>query len=149
MTQSSNKARHRARRLLVQALYQWQLTGDDADEVLRQFLEGRDMAGADGEFFREALLDLTADIDRIDAAIEPLLERSLAMVDPVERAILRLASYELFERLEVPVRVVINEAVGLAREFGAVDGHRFVNGLIDRLAHRVRAHEFGTASPRS
>lgn len=146
MRTSPTVARHRARRLLVQALYQWQMTGDDAGEIIVQFLDGRDTGGADRDYFREAMRGLTADIQRFDEAIEPLLQRSLAMVDPVERAIVRIACYELHERLEIPVRVVINEAVELAREFGSDQGHRFVNGLIDRLAHRLRQHEFGPAT---
>lgn len=146
MAQRPQAERHRSRRLLIQALYQWQLAGGEAREIMLQFIDGRDMNGADGDYFRQVLAGIGDDLARLDAAIEPLLERSLAMVDPVERAILRLAAYELFERREVPVRVVINEAVELAQVFGSAEGHRFVNGLVDRLARRVRRHELGAAS---
>lgn len=146
MARRANAARHRARRLLVQALYQLQMTDDDPGEIIVQFLDGRDTSGADSEYFRDVMRALGSDLARIDGEIEPLLERSLAMVDPVERAILRLAAFELLERLEVPARVVIDEAVELAHEFGSEQGHRFVNGLIDRLAHRVRVHELGPAA---
>jgi len=142
---TASRARHRARSLLVQALYQWQIGGDDPGEIIVQFVDGRDMSGADVEYFRESMRAITAGIEGLDAQIAPLLERSLAMVDPVERAILRLACYELEVRLEVPVRVVIDEAVELAKRYGAEQGHRFVNGLVDRLAHRIRVHEFGPA----
>jgi N utilization substance protein B len=139
---SASAARHRARCLLVQALYQWQVGGDDPDYIRLQFVDGRDTGRADVDYFRELMRAIPRDIERLDAAIAPLLQRSLAMVDPVERAILRLACHELLERPEVPVRVVINEAVELARRYGASEGHRFINGIVDRLAHDIRAHEF-------
>lgn len=146
MTISPTAARHRARRLLIQALYQWQLTEADPGEIIVEILDCRETEGADEEYFREVMRALTTDIEQFDKRIEPLLERSLAMVDPVERAVIRLACYELHERPDVPVRVVIDEAVELAREFGSDQGHRFVNGLIDRLAHQVRVHEFDPAA---
>lgn len=126
----------------MQALYQWQLTGDDPADIVVQFVEGRDMGRADVDYFRELARAIPAAVERLDADIAPLLERSLALVDPVERGILRLACYELRERPEIPARVVIDEAVQLARRFGASQGHRFINGVVDRLAHRLRVHEF-------
>lgn len=141
---SASAARHRARELLVQALYQWQMTEGDPGEVLVQFVEGRDMGQADVEYFRELMRAIPSEVDAIDADIAPLLQRSLGLVDPIERGILRLAGYELRERLEVPARVVIDEAVELAKRYGASEGHRFVNGVVDRLAHRLRVHEFET-----
>lgn len=139
---SASAARHRARELLVQALYQWQLTGDDPGEILVQFVDGRDMGHADVDYFRELMRAIPGSVEAIDADIGPLLQRSIGLVDPVERAILRLAGYELRERMEIPARVVIDEAVELAKRFGASEGHRFVNGVVDRLAHRIRVHEF-------
>lgn len=139
---SASAARHRARELLVQALYQWQLTGGDPGEILLQFVDGRDMGHADVDYFRELMRAIPGSVEAIDAEIAPLLQRSIGLVDPVERAILRLAGYELRERMEVPARVVIDEAVELAKRFGASEGHRFVNGVVDRLAHRIRVHEF-------
>lgn len=140
---AATAARRRARMLLVQALYQWQVAGGDPAEILVQFVDGRDVANADVDYFRELLRAIPAGVEALDAEIAPLLERSPALVDPVERAILRLACYELRERHEVPVRVVIDEAVELAKRFGAEQGHRFVNGIVDRLAHRIRVHELG------
>lgn len=141
---SASAARHRARELLVQALYQWQITDGDPGEIVVQFVENRDMGRADVEYFRELMRAIPADTEAIDADIAPLLERSIRLVDPIERGILRIAAHELRERLEVPARVVINEAVELAKRYGASEGHRFVNGVIDRLAHRLREHEFET-----
>lgn len=146
MARAATLARHHSRRLLVQALYQWQVTGDDPGDILIQFVDGRDMSKADVAYFREVMRGIGNGLEAVDADIEPLLERSLAMVDPVERAILRLACYELRERLDVPARVVINEAVELARIYGAEQGHRFVNGLTDRLAHSIRAREFDAST---
>ncbi len=140
---SVQAARHRARRLVIQALYQWQVGGDEPNDIVVQFLEHRVTDDADADYFREIMRSLIAGLTRIDEAIEPLLERSLAMVDPVERGILRLAACELLERYEVPAAVVIDEAVELAREFGADQGHRFVNGVVDRLARGIRTHELG------
>jgi len=143
MSASPIAGRQRARRLLVQALYQWQMGAGDGGEIIVQFLDDRDTGAADRDYFRDSMRALTDDISRYDASIEPYLQRSLAMVDPVERAILRLACYELHERPEIPARVVIDEAIGLARLFGSDEGHRFVNGLLDRLAHELRPREFG------
>ena len=143
---TATAARRRARSLTVQALYQWQITGDDPGEIVVQFIEARDTGEADVDYFRDLMRAIPARIDAIDAAIEPLLERSLALVDPVERAVLRLACLELRERWEVPARVVIDEAVELAKRFGAEQGHRFVNGIVDRLAHELRPHEMGGRS---
>lgn len=140
-TEQATGARRRARSLTVQALYQWQITGDDPGEIVVQFIEGRDTERADVEYFRDLMRAIPDRIATIDGAIEPLLERNLALVDPVERAVLRLACFELLERWEVPARVVIDEAVELAKRFGAEQGHRFVNGVVDRLAHGLRARE--------
>ncbi len=140
-------ARQRARRLLVQALYQWQVSGDDPGEIVVQFTDERGIGRADVAYFRDLMRAVPAGIEAIDAKIEPWLQRSLALVDPVERAILRLACYELSERWDVPARVVIDEAVELAKGFGAQQGHRFINGVVDRLAHELRPHEMGSSRP--
>ncbi len=144
--QRASSGRRRARRFLVQALYQWQVSGEDPDDVLIQFVDGRNLGSADVEYFRELMRAIPADVDALDAQIAPLLERSIAMIDPVERGILRLACYELRDRLEVPARVVIDESIELAKAFGAEQGHRFVNGVVDRLARRLRPREFGRTS---
>lgn len=141
--QRASSARRRARRFLVQALYQWQVSGQDPDDVLIQFVDGRNLGSADIEYFQDLMRAIPADVAALDAQIAPLLERSIAMIDPVERGILRLACYELRDRYEVPARVVIDEAVELAKAFGADQGHRFINGVIDRLARRLRPREFG------
>ena len=135
-------ARRRARAAAVQALYQWHMTGQDADEIERQFLADRiadDAPPVDRRFFHELLHGVVGTAARLDRRIEPLLDRPVAQVDPVECAILRIGAFELVERREIPTGVTINEAVELAKTFGGENGHRYVNGVLDRLARDVRA----------
>lgn len=136
-----SKARSRARQRAVQALYQWQLTAQNLGEIESQFLEEREMGKADLEFFHELLHEVPAHLDELDNQLTPLLDRPLPQVDPVERAILRMGCYELNFRLETPYRVVINEAVELAKTFGGEQGHKYVNSVLDKVARQVRATE--------
>lgn len=153
MTQSAAKgpnpahARKRARRLAVQALYQWQLTEASLAEIEKQFLEEQDFRLADVEYFRELLHRVPARLDDVDAALAAHMERAVQEVDPVERAVLRVAAYELLDRIEIPYRVVLNEAVALAKTFGAADGHKYVNAVLDQAARRLRTVEVN-AGPR-
>ena len=142
-------ARRRARASAVQALYQWQMTGQDAAEIESQFLADRladDSPAVDRGFFRALLHGVVGSAARLDGRIEPLLDRPMAQVDPVECAVLRIGAFELVERLEIPTRVVINEAVELAKTFGGENGHRYVNGVLDRLARDVRPAEVRPAA---
>lgn len=125
----------------MQALYQWQLTGQEPAVIDAQFQADQDLSKADFGYFQELLHQVPARVKEIDGVIEPFLDRPLQQVDLVELAILRLASYELAYRLDVPYRVVINEAVEIAKRFGAEQGHRFVNGVLDKAARRLRVHE--------
>ncbi|NCF10117.1 MAG: transcription antitermination factor NusB [Gammaproteobacteria bacterium] len=134
-------ARTPARRLAVQALYQWQLAGQDIGDIIAQFCDEQQPGEAQREYFSELLRGVLKGLDEIDDLIAPLLDRPMTQVDPVERAILRVGAFELAHRPEVPYRVVINEGVELAKRFGAEQGHRFVNGVLDRLAHQLRAVE--------
>lgn len=133
--------RKRARRMAMQALYQWQMGGQDAADIEAQFVHDNDMTRVDVSYFHELLHGVTAHLDALDAQLAPCLDRSVGEVDPVERAILRLAGYELMYRLDIPYRVSINEAIELAKTFGAEQGHRFINGVLDKLAGRVRSTE--------
>lgn len=130
--------RHGSRRLLVQALYQHQLAGHGAAELLNQFSQEKDFARVDVDYFRSLLGEILADRAGLDALIAGDADRPLAQLDPVEHAVLWLGLAELRGHPEVPVKVVIAEAVQLAREFGATDGHRYVNALLDRAAGRLR-----------
>jgi N utilization substance protein B len=141
----ANAERARARRRALQALYQWQLGGGSMRDIIGQFNEEQDMAIADGEFFADLLLGVERELEALDAAITPLADRPVAEIDPIERAALRLAAYELRHRLDVPCRVVINEAVELAKDFGAVGGHGYVNAVLDKLARSERQAEMAGA----
>ncbi|MBE2294818.1 MAG: transcription antitermination factor NusB [Phycisphaerales bacterium] len=135
-----------ARRCAVQALYQWQLTGQSPSQIETHFLANEDLSKADPSYFRELVHQVPVHVTEIDAALEPLLDRPLIQVDPVECAILRIGGYELLQRPDISYRIVLNEAIELAKVFGAEQGHRFVNGVLDKLARSVRAVEFGAAS---
>ena len=134
-------ARTVARKLALQALYRWQLNACEWQDLVSEFATDADMARADAEYFQALVAAITSSHAELDAALAPLLDRSPAQLDPVEHALLLIGSYELQHRPEVPFRVVINEAVTLARRFGATDGHKFVNGVLDRAARLWRAAE--------
>lgn len=137
----ANAARAKARRIAMQAVYQWQMTAQDAADVLAQYLADDDNKGADAEYFEALVRGVLHSQAAIDSLLEPVLARPLNEVDPVERAVLRVATYELQQRLDVPYRVVLNEAVALAKKFGAEQGHTFVNAALDKLARELRAVE--------
>ncbi|NIP15636.1 MAG: transcription antitermination factor NusB [Pseudomonadales bacterium] len=132
-------ARRRARRALVQAVYQWQMTGVDAAAVTAEF--GDALTRADRDFFQELLRGVLTSTAELDALFAPLLDRDVDDLDHVERAILRLGAYELAHRIDVPYRVVIDEYVELAKLFGAEDGYKYVNGVLDRLSNQLRVPE--------
>lgn len=134
-------ARVVARKLALQALYRWQLNAGPWQDLLQEFATDPDMARADVEYFRELIRGICEQRDALDAALAPLLDRKPLELDPIEHAVLLIGSFELQQRPDVPFRVVINEAVGLARRFGATDGHKFVNGVLDRAARLWRPQE--------
>lgn len=162
--------RSRARRYAVLALYQWQLTGqdpveigcqfrDDAtwmDEIVAAFGEraetpdtgGKQARTYDQELFRQLLYGIPACLEQVDARLQPVLDRPLARVDPVERAILRVGAYELLYSPAIPYRVIINEAVEVAKLLGAEQSHRYINGVLDRIARGVRDGEIAAAVER-
>lgn len=136
-----SRARSLARERAMQALYQWQLTGQDLGDIDKQFMEEQDMKGVDKKYFHELLHEIPKRLSAIDAHGEEVLDRGIEQVDPVERAILRIGIYELEHRIDIPYRVVINEMVELAKIFGAEQGHRYINGILDKLAAKLRAIE--------
>jgi N utilization substance protein B len=133
--------RSRARRNAAQALYQWQVTADDVGGIVNQFLIGEDAGKFDAAYFSDLVRGVATGLDRLDAQLQPFLDRPIDQVDLVERAVLRLGAYEMAAHPEIPYRVVINEAVELAKTFGAEQGHRYVNGVMDRLARELRPLE--------
>ncbi|MGS0673481.1 transcription antitermination factor NusB [Shewanella sp. 0m-4] len=130
--------RRKARRLAVQAIYSWQLSGNNIADVEHEFLTEQVIDGVDIAYFRELLGGVATKKSQLDELITPFLTRPLDEVDPVEKAIVRLATYELTFRKDVPYKVAINEAIELAKAFGAEDGHKFVNGILDKLVARNR-----------
>lgn len=135
---AANRARSWSRRFALQALYQWQLTAQDVGVIDAQFIADQDLSKADVAYFQELLHQIPARCQALDTALATCVDRPLAQLDPVERAILWIGAYELAYRSEVPYRVAINEAIELAKRFGAEQSHRFVNGVLDRLGKRLR-----------
>jgi transcription antitermination protein NusB len=141
----AGRARSLSRKLAMQALYQWQLTGQSAAELRNQYAEDDGFGDADVEYFRELLDGVTASAATLDETLGGLIDRPVGQLDPVERAVLLVGLYELGQRFDVPYRVVINEGVELAKKFGATDGHKFVNAVLDRAARSLRAAEQAAA----
>ncbi len=139
-------ARRRAREFVLQALYQWQIAGQPVTEIEKQFAEAEGFNKADGPFFSLLLRGASTQAKSIEAALQPHLDRAWGDVSPVERGILLLAGYELIAAHDVPYRVVINEAIELARSYGGTDGHKYVNGVLDKLAAAARAEEIALSS---
>jgi N utilization substance protein B len=134
-------ARSRARRRALQALYAWQMSASPVDKVIEQFRAEQDMEVADLEYFEALVRGVVEHADELDAVLAKFIDRSVAQVDPIERAVLRIAAFELAHRLDVPYRVVINEAIETTKRFGAEHGHTYVNGVLDRAAAEWRAQE--------
>jgi transcription antitermination protein NusB len=134
-------ARSRARRRALQALYAWQMSGSSMKSVIEQFRHEQDMEVADTEYFEDLLRGVERHVEVIDEALKPYIDRDVGQIDPIERAVLRLAGYELKFRPDVPYRVIINEAIEVTKRFGADHGHSYVNGVLDKLAAQVRGTE--------
>jgi N utilization substance protein B len=145
MSSTGAWARRRSRRALLQAVYQWQMTGAGQALIEHDLGEDGALRKSDRDFFRELLRGVVAQVSSLDALLEPLLDRKLSELDKVELALLRLGAYELSERIDVPFRVVIDEYVELAKVYGAEESFRYVNAVLDRLAQSVRAVEHGAS----
>ena len=147
---SLTEQRRAARSFALQALYQWQMAGQPINEIDAQFRVDNEaeMRNTDKRLFSELLTGVASRKSELDEQFKPFLDRELDDLDPVELAVLRIGSYELIHRLEVPYRVAINESVELAKIFGATESHRYVNGVLDKLAQRVRMAEVKARSSR-
>ena len=135
------KARGKSRRLAMQAIYQWQMTGDNISDIKQQFFDENNMAKLDAAFFSEMVSGVASSISELDPLLEKYMTRTVESIDPVERAVLRLASYEFINRLDIPYRVVLNEAVNITKEFCAEKSHTFVNAVLDKVAKEIRQIE--------
>ncbi len=146
---STPAARRKARRYTLQALYQWQLAGAALNDIEAQFLADNDMKKVDRAYFHALLHGVPAQVSGLDEALRPFLDRRVEELSQVEKAILRMGAFELKERIDVPYRVVINEAIELAKTFGAEDSFKYVNGVLDKLARRLRSAETAHRPARS
>jgi N utilization substance protein B len=136
-----SQARTNARKAAVQALYQWQMTGQNLNEIEQQFLEEERLKDAQKSYFTELFHGVPKNLELIDQALSEFVDRPVNSIDPVERAILRIGVYELSHRLDMPYKVVLNESINLAKYFGADGSHRYVNGILDKIAQQKRAVE--------
>ena len=136
-----SRQRSKARSIAVQAIYQWQLAGQNVQDIVNQFLAEHSGKKVDLDYFRDLVQGVPNNLSRLDEALADHLDRSINSVDPVERAVLRIAVYELVDHPEIPYRVVINEAIELAKVFGAEQGHKYVNGVLDKAAKTLRPVE--------
>jgi len=125
----------------MQAIYQWQMTNDETKGIAQQYIDENRSATADFDYFKELFFGVEENLETIDKTLLQYTGRAIASVDPVERAILRLASYEFLKRPDVPYRVVLNEAVTLTKKFCAAQSHTFVNAVLDKVAHELRTAE--------
>jgi transcription antitermination protein NusB len=137
----ASAARSVARKLALQALYRWQLNHSPWQDLVNEFSAAEDMPRADRDYFIEVVRSVCGSHADLDAQLAAWMDRPPGRLDPIEHAVLLIGAYELQSRPEVPYRVVINEAVSLAKRFGATDGHKFVNAVLDRAARSLRRHE--------
>jgi len=133
--------RTQSRRVALQALYQWQMTNETIPEIIKQFNEDGLLEGLEFDWFKELLSEVSKTSETLDALYADYLDRSVARIDPVERAIMRMGVYELQSKIEIPYKVVINESVELAKRFGAEESHKYVNGILDKAAKQLRSAE--------
>ena len=134
--------RRKARHYAMQAIYQWQMAGAEPHVIESEFRTDYDMTHVDSDYFHELVTKVPADSDALDQHYQPCLQgRNLAELDPITKALLRLATYAFLHRIDVPYKVVINEAVALAKKFGASESHKYINGVLDKAARQLRQAE--------
>ena len=139
----SPATRRKARHYGMQAIYQWQMTGTEPHIIEAEFRTDYDMTHVDTNYFHELVVKIPTQAEALDAQYETFLQgRNLEELDAITKALLRLATYEFIYRLDVPYKVVINEAVSLGKKFGATDSFKFINGVLDQLATKLREVEF-------
>ena len=133
--------RRKARHFGVQALYKWHMTGGNPDEIVSEFCDEYDFINVDVEYFSNLLHSISSQVGELEAVLLPILDRKLDDLDPIERSVLRLGTFELKKRPDIPYKVVISESVALAKKFGATDSHRYINGVLDKVARLFRSDE--------
>ena len=133
--------RRKARHFAMQALYQWQMAGANLSTIEAEFRTDNDMSKTDVDYFHDLFHGVAKNLDEVEAAFSPHLDRKIGDLDPVSRALLRMSTYEMKNRVDVPYKVVINESVALAKKFGPTDAFKFINGILDKVAADLRAAE--------
>ena len=133
--------RHKARHFALQAVYQWQMTGDNPAEIERQFREDQPVQGADLDYMHDLISGVITNVHQIDETFSSYLSRPLDDLDEVDKAVLRVGTFELMFRQEIPFRVVINEAIMLAKSFAEKDSHKFVNGVLDKVVRNLQSQK--------
>lgn len=141
MEKQSISGKRRARRLVLQALYQWSMSGHDLSEVEAQFRVANNMLKVDDDYFCRLLHGIPKHLSALEEGFAPFLDRPVAGLNPVELAVLRIGAFELAYCPEIPYKVILDESISLAKEFGSQDGHRYVNGVLNNLARQIRALE--------
>ncbi|CEG57493.1 transcription antitermination factor NusB [Legionella fallonii] len=141
MEKQSIRGKRRARKLALQALYQWLMAGTDLHEIETQFRVVNNMEKVDGEYFCRLLHGVPAHVAELETSIAPFLDREINSLNPIELTTLRIGAFELFHCPEIPYKVILDESISLTKEFGSQDGHRYVNGVLNNLAKQVRAVE--------
>lgn len=133
--------KQKARKLAMQSLYQWQMANDDLVEIEAQFRAIKNMERVDVDYYKKLLYGIPQKLKLIEDELRPFLDREIDSLNPVELAILRIGAFEILECLEIPYRVVLDEGISLAREFGSQDGYKYVNGVLHNLAKKIRIYE--------
>lgn len=141
MEKQSISGKRRARKLALQALYQWLMSGCDLFEIEAQFRVINNMEKVDGDYFVRLLHGVPAHVDALEQSITPFLDREISGLNPIEHTVLRIGAFELVHCPEIPYKVVLDESISLTKEFGSQDGHRYVNGVLNNLAQQIRAVE--------
>ncbi|KTD65633.1 transcription antitermination factor NusB [Legionella shakespearei] len=141
MEKQSINGKRRARKLALQALYQWLLSGADLHEIEAQFRVMNNMDKVDVDYFSRLLHGVAAQVDALESSILPFIDRDISGLNPIELTVLRIGAFELFHCPEIPYKVVLDESISLTKEFGSQDGHRYVNGVLNNLAKQVRSVE--------
>jgi N utilization substance protein B len=138
------KSRSLARRLAVQAIYEWQVSANSEDQIKQDFFENNELNTESSEYFSDLLFGVASNQPEIDSTMADFVDRAVKQIDPVELAILRLGFYELIKRPDIPYRVSLNEWINLAKEFGAPRSHAYINGVLDKASQQLRSSEVST-----
>jgi transcription antitermination protein NusB len=138
---SSIKEKRRARRLALQALYQWLMSKQELTAIEAQFKAFKSMEKVDADYFCKILYGVPKHLEALDAHFSPFLDREVQALNPIELTVLRLGAFELVYCLDLPYRVILDEAISMTKEFGSQDGHRYVNGVLNNLARKLRPNE--------